>query len=86
MAPLMRRCQRCQQPYDEHAPRTQAEIERIQQTLFITGQGARADLAFCDSCYELVVDTPVRRNNESSLDIGASNVRPANLVLQRAAG
>ena len=78
-----RRCQRCQQIYDELVPRTVFEIERLQQTLFITGPGCHVELVFCDSCYEIVTETPVRRNNESSIDIGVSNSGVPNLLLQR---
>lgn len=76
-----RRCQRCRQIYDEK-PRSQAETERLQHALLITGPGCHADLAFCDICYEQVVETPTRRNNNSSFDIGSSNCGPANWLLQ----
>jgi hypothetical protein len=80
----MRRCQRCWQPYDEKRPRTQGEVERLYQTLFVAGDAARIDPAFCDSCYEITTGAAMPRNNESSLDIGGSNHGPSNMLLRHA--
>jgi len=81
-----RRCQRCQGIYDEMQPRTQAEIERLHQTLFIGGADCHVELRFCDSCYEQVVETVTRRNNNSSFDNGSSNCGPPNWLLQQKYG
>lgn len=77
-----KRCQRCQQIYDEKKPRTQSEIERLHQTLCIGGAECNVELSFCDICYIQVVETVTPKNNNSSFDVGSNNNGPVNWLLR----
>lgn len=85
---MMRLCQWCLNPYDERMPRSQGEIEQVQQALFLTGEAARLSyaMAICDSCHASVTKAITRRNNASSLDVGSSNHGPPNLLLRSSVG
>jgi hypothetical protein len=83
MMSVLRRCQFCQNPYDEKVPRTIHELEPLRQVLFITGPAVNEDVAACDGCYEKVVYTPNRVNGHTGLlDVGGSNHGPPNLLLR----
>ncbi len=81
---IMRRCNWCQKPYDEHVPRTLPELECLRHALFVSGPAATEDRPICDSCYEQVVGSAPRLNNTSSIDVGYSNHGPSNMLLRRA--
>jgi len=79
----VRRCDFCQRPYDEWRPRTPAERETLNRTIFATGPAATIDRACCPGCFEQVIGSAPRLNNNSSLDVGASNSGAPNMLLQR---
>ena len=83
-----RRCDWCQKPFDETAPLTIAERERLNMTLFVEGPAidATRDRPICPICYGGVVGSAPRRGNNVLLEVGQSNTGPGNLLLRKTYG
>ena len=82
----LRLCGFCQRPYDEKVPLTLSEREQLNVALFVTGPAVNEDRPICPTCYENVIGSAARSNNESSLNVGHSNCGPGNFLLKHTYG
>lgn len=71
-------CERCCEFFD-YRPRSQAEVERLHQTLFMTGPAVQHIHRVCDSCFDNIVGPALR--NERVEMIGVTNHSHTNLAL-----
>jgi hypothetical protein len=73
-------CEWCCNFFD-YRPRPLGEVERLQQTLHITGPAVARVPVCCDGCYESVTTSALR--NEHVMDgVGVSNSGHPNLTLR----
>jgi hypothetical protein len=73
-------CEWCCNFFD-YRPRPPGEVERLQQTLHITGPAVARVPVCCDGCYDSVTTSALR--NERVMDgVGVSNSGPPNLTLR----
>lgn len=81
-----RLCQWCAEFYKEAQPRSYTEIQLLHQKVLQASPNIRGDVAICQSCYDKVMETPVRIDPYTSqLEPGVSNHGYPNIALRRSA-